>query len=219
MSEASKTAVMQSLVEALNRSNKLSKRRNKLAQKQYHQSLVDYEQAERLYLIEKSKLQPSFRIEVTEFLLCEPDFMNDPEQAGEAKFLSLHGVDLETRVLRIQLHVRGEKSYMRPSIVTDLKNVVEGSDERLISMSESLYFLPVQDLAFTEKLGTSKFFLVYRDKTTLPVIHRYRLTQQPDSDLRRWSVEHLDSVFAKSNERFSNFHSSELCANIFSARE
>lgn len=219
MSKASKTELMQSMVDALERSNKLSKRRNKLAKKQYQQSLADFEQAERLYLIEKSKVQPVFRLDVTEFLLCEPDFMNDPEQAGEAKFLKQRGVSLDSRILRIQLHVRGEKSYMRPSLVTSLVNADKSSDERLMSISETLYFLPVDSLRFTEELGTSSLFLVYRDKTTLPVIHRYRLTQQPDSDLRRWNVEHLDSVFAKSDERFSNFRVSSLCEGLFTVRE
>ncbi len=219
MSKASKTALMQSMVHALERSNKLSKRRNKLAKRQYQQSIADFEQAERLYLIEKSKLQPTFRLDVTEFLLCEPDFMNDPEQAGEAKFLKQRGVSLDSRILRIQLQVRGEKSYMRPSIVARLNNSDDASDERLVSMTESLYFLPVGDLSFTEELGTSSFFLVYRDKTTLPVVHRYRLTQQPESDLRRWSIEHIDSVFAKSDERFTNFRNSMNCLDLFNLRE
>ena len=102
----------------LSKSNRLNKKRNLLIKKQIHQSELDYQQAERLYLIEKSKLQPSFKLLATEFLLNEPDFVNDPEHAMEANFLVENGFKVDQRVLRFKLTISGDNPFMRLSLVT-----------------------------------------------------------------------------------------------------
>jgi len=201
------------VVETLKESNKQARKRNRLAKLQYQQSILDYEQAERKYLIEKSYLQPTFRVSATEFLLCEPDYMNDPEQAGEAKYLTDLGYDIDERVLRLELRVDNEVQYMRPNMV--LPRVKSGlNNESMNAMTEHVYFVRVDNL----KLSDSSYvdaYLVYRDKTTLPVIHKYRLTQRQGSALRRWDVVHRDTVYSTARNKQSNLNQSTVCERLF----
>lgn len=198
-------------------SNKHARKRNRLAKLEYQQSVLNYEQAERQYLLEKSSLQPSFRLSVTEFLTCEPDFVNDPEQASEAKYLSDLGIGVDERVLRIRIRVVGEADYLRPSIVMETQ--AEGEkDQRAYSMTELIYFFPVDSIGMADRSG-SMVYLVYRDKTTLPVIHKFRLTQQQDSALSRWDAVHLDTAYAMSHKSQSAFNYSAGCAVLFADRD
>jgi len=208
---------LKQILSALKKHNKYARKRNWLAKHQHQQSILNYEQAERQYLIEKSSMQPTFRLTVTEFLMCEPNFMNDPEQAGEAQYLSDLGVSVDERVLRIKVHVKGDAEYMRPSIVIEKSD--KGLDERAHSMTELIYFVPVASINISNDLKSSSAYLVYRDKTTLPVIHKYRLMQQQDSALRRWDAVHLDTVYASSHKDLPMLNSSKGCAALFNERE
>ena len=205
-------------IPVLKESNKQARKRNRLAKQQYKQSVLNYEQVERQYLIEKSRLQPTFKLSVTEFLTCEPDFVNDPEQAGEAKFLADLGVSVDERVLRIKLQVKNDAQYMQPSIVIQ-KAEQDEADERIIAMSDLLYFMPVNSVYLPEEKPCIDVFLVYRDKTTLPVIHKYQFSQRHDSALLRWDVSHLDTVYVSSHKDLPSFNRAAGCAALFSSRE
>lgn len=198
-------------------SNLHARKRNKLAKRQYRQSVLDYEQAERQYLIEKSSLQPKFKLSVTEFLTCEPDFVNDPEQASEAKYLSEQGVDLEQRVLRLKLDIKGDADYMRPSIV--ISNANKTADQRAHSMTDLIYFAEVANIVAADGDGCITVFLVYRDKTTLPVIHKFRLTPNHDLALPRWDTMQLDTAFVGSHKDSPSLNSSTACAQFFAKRD
>ena len=199
-------------------SNKHASKRNRLAKRQYQQSVLNYEQLERQYLIEKSTLQPSFRLSVTELLMCQPDFLNDPEVASEATYLANLGVDVDQRVLRLSVEVTGDAEYWRPNmIIGQFKTGI--ADERVDSMSGGLYFAPIDSIDMTEGVDAFPVYFVYRDKTTLPVIHKYRVTLQRDSSLRRWEVTHLDTIYASSHENLSVLNSSSGCAALFRSRE
>jgi len=204
---------LQTLVSVLHKGNKLARKRNRIAKQEYRQSVLNYEQVERQYLIEKSRLQPTFRLSVTEFLTCEPDFVNDPEQASEVKFLFDRGVGIDQRILRIKITVKGDAEYMQPSMVIPL--LQDEEDERAYAMSDLLYFVPVDRLEVNDpQLET---YLVYRDKTTLPVIHKYRFDQRTDSTLLRWDVAHLDTAYADSH--LSKFNNISNCSALFLSRE
>jgi hypothetical protein len=198
-------------------SNKHARKRNKLAKRQHRQSVLDYEQAQRQYLIEKSRLQPKFRLSVTEFLTCEPDFVNDPEQASEAKYLSEQGVGLEQRVLRLKLDAKGDAGYMRPSIV--ISNANKTADQRAHSMTDLIYFAEVANIVVADDDGCITVFLVYRDKTTLPVIHKYQLTPNHDLALPRWDAVHLDTAFVGSHKDSPSLNSPTACAQFFATRD
>ena len=207
------TSSINGALEQLKKHNKQAKKRNRLAEKQYQQSVLNYQQVERQYLIEKSHLQPSFRLSVSEFLTCEPDFVNDPEQAEEAKFVFGFGVGLDERVLRIKLHVKGEAQYMCPSIVIPTLN--GGQNEQAYAMTEYLYFVPVERMSINKKMNTVDVYLVYRDKTTLPVIHQFQLIQRNDSALPRWDSVLVDTVYATSHKQVSRFENAQGCATLF----
>lgn len=209
---------LEQALSAFKEHNKQARKGNRLAKRQYLQSVLNYEQAERQYLIEKSRMQPTFRLLVTEFLMCKPDFMNDPEQAGEAKYLSDLDVAVDARVLRIKVHVKGDAEYMRPSIVIQ-KSGKESVDEHAYAMTELLYFVPVDSIELSASVTSSSAYLIYRDKTTLPVIHKYGLIQQHDSALRRWDAIHLDTVYVSAHKDLSKLNSSEGCATFFRDRE
>jgi hypothetical protein len=198
-------------------SNQHARKRNKLAKRQHRQSVLDYEQAERQYLIEKSNLQPKFKLSVTEFLTCEPDFVNDPEQASEAKYLSEQGVGLEQRVLRLKLDTKGDADYMRPSIV--ISNANKTADQRAHSMTDLIYFAEVANIMTADEGGCITVFLVYRDKTTLPVIHKFRLTPNHDLALPRWDTVPLDTAFVGSHKDSPSLNSSTACAQFFATRD
>lgn len=210
---------LKDLAAALKQSNRHASKRNRLAEMQHQQSVLNYEQEQRRYLIEKSNLQPTFRLSVTEFLTCEPDFVNDPEQASEAKFLSDFGVGVDQRALRIKVHVKGDVPYMRPSIVLAKHAQGKVKDEQIYSMSELIYFVDVASMALTEENGSTDAYFVYRDKTTLPVLHKYRLAPRKNSALLRWDATHLDTLFASSHKDLEATKTSAGCAALFSARE
>jgi len=210
------------MLSAVQENNKQARKRNRLAKKQYRQSVLNYEQVERQYLLEKSALQPSFRLSITEFLTCDPEYLDDPEQAGEARFLAKLGVGSEERVLRFKIHVKGDAEYMRPTLVLKTnKTAHQEDDERAYSMSELLYFIPAAnlDIRSSEAQHMIELYLVYRDRTTLPVIHKYQLKQQRNSTLLRWEAAHLDTVYASSHKNISALNSSAGCAVLFSDRE
>lgn len=203
---------------AFKKSNKHARKRNRLAKLQYQQSVLNYEQVERQYLIEKSKLQPTFRLSVTEFLMSEPDSLNDPVLANEAKYLSEFGVEVDDRVLRFRVSVKGDAEYRRPSLVITKSNQ-KTPDERSYSMSDLLYFTPVQNINIDQSTQSFEVYFVYRDSTTLPVIHKFRIKQQLGSTLSRWDVAHLDTVYASSNKSRSSLDNSYGCAKLFAERE
>lgn len=211
------------LAAALKKHNKLAVRRNRLAKRQHQQAILNYEQGERRYLLEKSHLQPTFRLAVTEFLSCAPDFMNDPEQASEAKFLAELGVGVDQSVIRMRVHVKGDAEYMRPSIVIPSARISSAEsnlkDERAHSMTDLIYFATVDSIDIEEEDQSTLLYLVYRDKTTLPVVLKYKLARQLESALRRWDATHLDTVFVTSHRALSRLHSAAGCAALFADRE
>ncbi len=202
-----------SIAKELKKANKHARKRNKLMTKQYQQSLLDHELAERRYLIEKSALQPKFTLVVTEFLTCEPDFVNDPEQASEAKFLADHGVGAEQQALRFRVEAKGGADYMRPNIV--IKQLGEQADERAYCMSERTFFIDVASLDLSESATSTVAYFVYRDRTTLPVVHKYRLNQRTGSALLRWDATHVDTVYVKSDQMSAPINTSDECAELF----
>ena len=205
---------------AIKESNTHAQKRNRLTKRQYKQSVLNYEQVERQYLIEKSRLQPEFRLSVTEFLACEPDFLNDPEQAGEAKYLADLGLEVDQRVLRIKLDVKGDAIYMQPSIVIETSQKAESrADERVHAMTERLYFVGAESINIDQSTDSIDVYLVYRDKTTLPVIHKYRLIKRAESTLLRWDAMHLDTAYVSSHKKLSRFKSAAGCARLFANRE
>lgn len=217
---------IKTLAAGIKKSNKIAAKHYRLAKHQYQQSALNYELAERQYLIEKSALQPRFRLSVSEFLTCEPDFVNDPEQASEAKFLSEFGVANDQRALRIKVHVKGDAPYMRPQIVIKklpdrgserLDNQALGND-RIYKMTESTYFIDVASMDLTATANSTVAYFVYRDRTTLPVLHKYRLRQRQDSALLRWDAIHLDTLYANSNQDLQGLHTAEGCAALFEGR-
>ncbi len=198
-------------------SNKQARKRNRIAKRQLRQSILNYEQLERQYLIEKSALQPTFKLFVTEFLMFEPDFLNDPEVASEAVYLANLGVEIEQRVLRFRLRVKGDAEYRRPSLVIQRLGQV-GDDETTYSMNELLYFIPLADIGTDDNVDSFLAYFVYRDKTTLPVVHKYQIAQRQDSTLRRWEVTHLDTAYAGSHKNISALKTSTGCEALFLAR-
>lgn len=202
------------------KNNLLAEERNRLVERQYQQSVLNYEQAERQYLIEKSRMQPTFRLVISEFLMCEPDFMNDPEQASQAKYLNGFGVAIDERVLRIKVNVKGDAEYMRPSlVVSKTDSAGHTTDDRAYAMTDLIYFIEVGSLELSKSDSSAFAYLVYRDKTTLPVIHKYRLRQQEDVALRRWDAMHVDTVYATSLKSLSTLNTANGCARLFSDRE
>ena len=193
---------------SIKESNKHARKRNRLIKRQYKQSILNYEQVERQYLIEKSRLQPEFRLSVTEFLVCEPDFLNDPEQAGEAKYLADLGLEVDQRVLRIKLDVKGDAIYMQPSIVIEKsQNDNSKADERVQAMTERLYFTSAESINIDQSTDSIDVYLVYRDRTTLPVVHKYQLIKRAESTLLRWDAMHLDTAYVSSHKKLSRFKS------------
>ena len=104
---------------------------------------------------------------------------------------------------------------MRPAVVTKMK--AQG-DELALSMTEHLYFVPFASMSLAEN-NISTVYLIYRDKTTLPVLHKFQLSQQADSDLRRWEAVHLDTVFASSHKGLLALNTFEGCQRLFDGRE
>ena len=142
-SETQLVGKIDDLVKHQKKRNKLAKRQNQIAEAQLAQSQYTFEQTERLYLLEKSKLQPKFSLQVTEFLLCEPDYMNDPEQAGEAKFLTDHDIAVDERVVRFQINVIEKGQHLRPRLVVT-RTGVNKEDDLAMALTGKLYFLPFQ---------------------------------------------------------------------------
>lgn len=210
-------STLEETLTAFEQSNKYARKRNKIAKQQLRQSVLNYEQVERQYLIEKSHLQPTFKLSVTEFLTCEPDFLNDPEQATEAKFLSGVGIGVDERVLRINLDVKGDAVYMQPSLVIGRVRSVD--DEQASGMTNKLYFVAFDQLSADHSIAELVVYLVYRDKTTLPVIHKYKLVKRVDSTLLRWDAIHLDTVYVSSHKKISRLKNAIGCAEYFSERE
>lgn len=201
------------------KSNKQSKERNRLARKQQRQAELNYQQSERLYLLEKSKMQPIFKLTAGEFLLNEPDFVNDPEQASEAKFLVDNGFSIEQRVVRVKLEVKYEAPFMRPSMVV-AKAGNGSADERLLSIAPRVFFAALDSIELgsaTRQSTEHRFdlYLIYHDQTTLPVALKYKVTQQHDSRLLRWQVEHIDTAFALSRDEQSALTIAHSCEQLF----
>jgi hypothetical protein len=203
---------------ALKKNNKHARKRNRLSKLQYQQSILNYEQLERQYLIEKAHLQPIFRLSVTELLVSGSDTLNDPELASEAKYLSDLGCEIDDRVLRFRVNVEGDAVYRRPSIVIARSDKHNG-DERVNSMSELRYFAPLDSLDIDLATQSFEIYFLYRDKTTLPVIHKYRVKQQQASTLSRWDTTYLDTVFADTNQKMSSLNTSLECESLFSDRD
>ena len=211
------TAKIEELIAAQKRRNKLAKKQNKLAAAELKHKQYTFEQTERLYLIEKSRLQPKFKLNVTEFLLCEPDYMNDPEQAGEAKFLTDLGFDIDERILRFQISLVEKENYLRPRLIVGQTNN-KTDDDYAFSLTDKLYFLPFDLLTMTTRKTTFDCFFVYQDQTTLPVVQRYRVSQRPGSSLMRWNASHEDTVFTISKDSLASLSSAVGCASLFADR-
>ena len=211
------TKEMSKLVAEQKKQSKHSKKQIRLAKEQIQQSQLKIEQTERLYLLEKSKLQPKFKLSVTEFLLCKPDFMADPEQASEAKFLTDLGVEIDERVLRFEISVVEKGQYLRPRLIITREQSKNGED-LAYSMAERLYFLPVSMLSNKSDYDAFDTYWVYHDQTTLPVIQKYHVSQQKGSKLTRWSATHEDTVFALAKHSPESFNSSRACQQVFDNR-
>jgi len=216
MNQLSNDYIEQAL-ELAKKSNKQAKKRHRLAKQQQRQAELNYQQSERLYLLEKSKMQPKFRVTAGEFLLTEPAFVNDPEQASEAKFLVDNGFNLEQRVVRIKLEVKQEAPFMRPSM---LAAAIDESDDELLSMTSRVFFVALDSIEFGSAASQTSeqnfdLYLVYRDQTTLPVVLKFKVTQQHDVRLLRWGVEHVDTAFAVSRHTQSPLTSARVCEGLF----
>lgn len=205
------------LISAQKKRNKLAKRHNKLAEAQLEHQKNAFEQTERLYLIEKSKLQPRFKLNVSEFLLCEPNYMNDPEQAGEAKFLTDLGFKVDERILRFHVNVIEKEPYLRPRLLVGQKEN-ERDNDFAFSLTDKLYFLPFDLLSTKADETAFDVYFVYQDQTTLPIVQRHRISQQQGSSLMRWNSAHEDTVFTLSKQTLSNLDSAEGCALLFKNR-
>jgi hypothetical protein len=138
-------------------------------------------------------------------------------QASEAKFLSERGVGLERRVLRLKLDTKGDADYMRPSIV--ISHADKAADQRAHSMTDLIYFTEVANVDLADKHGCITAFLVYRDQTTLPVIHKYRLTPNHDLALPRWDTAQLDTVYVGSHKDSPSLNNAAACAQFFATRD
>jgi hypothetical protein len=225
MSNLDKTeTTLELIVEHLNelktlqhKSNGLSQKLNLIKKKQHQQSLLDFEQSERQYLIEKSKLQPSFRLSVSETLSCEPDFVNDPEQASESSFLKAKGVEYDSRVLRLRLDVKGGTEYMHPSIVFLDPEFLEFSG-LAHAMSEHVYFISLGDAGAKNNIEHLIVYFVYRDQTALPVVHKYKLKKESSSALQRWHVSKIDKVYAKTHNALMTLETAQECEQLFISR-
>ena len=202
----------------LKEANSYADKRNRLAKKKHKQSVLNYEQIERQYLIEKSHIQPVFRLSVTEFLTCEPDFVNDPEQGAEAKYLDDLGVKFDERVMRIKVDVKGDEVYTQPSIVIK-KTKKQQVDDRAFSMTKLRYFVTINEISFDQSIDVINVYLVYRDKTTLPVIHKYQLVKRSESTLLRWDALLVDTAYVSSHKKIPSLKTSDGCANFFRNRE
>ena len=211
---------LESLVKAQKKHIKHLKQKNRLARSKIEQDSLRFEQTERLYLLEKSKLQPSFKLSVTEFLLCEADFMNDPEQAGEAKFLKDLGIEIDERVLRFQVNLEEKGQYLRPHLVIDRDDIENDHDlhDLAFSMHDRLYFLPFSRLSDNSNKSAFDAYWVYQDQTTLPVIQKYSIAQQKESSLMRWNAVHEDTIFGLTKQKSKSFNSSETCKVLFNKR-
>lgn len=210
-------AKIEELIAAQKKRNKLAKKQNKLAAAELKHKQYTFEQTERLYLIEKSKLQPIFKLQVTEFLLCEPDYMNDPEQAGEAKFLTDLGFEIDERILRFQVNLVEKEPYLRPRlIVSQINN--KADEDFAFSLTDKLYFLPFNLLSMNAEETAFDVYFVYQDQTTLPVIQRHRVSQRPGSSLMRWNATHEDTVFSVNKKSLNSLNSAEGCARLFEDR-
>lgn len=212
------SGTLENVVAQLTDLNKSARKRNRLAKRQLRQDELNYEQLERQYLMEKSNLQPSFKLSVSEFLLSEPDFLSDPEVASEAAYLIDQGFDVEESILRIRVQLIGGGECRRPSLVIARTQSME-PDERVYSMSEGLYFIRLAEINIAKHAPEFISYFVYRDKTTLPVVHKYQVAQLENSTLRRWEVSHLDTIFASSHKGLSALNHSLGCADLFVERE
>lgn len=197
--------------------NKIAKQLNLIKKKQHQQSLLDFEQSERQYLIEKSKLQPSFRLSVSETLACEPDFVNDPEQASESSFLKDMGVECDDRVLRLRLDVKGNAEYMHPSVVFSDPECSEFSG-LAHAMNERVYFISLGDTSAKNNIQHLIVYFVYRDQTALPVLYKYKLKKEPNSALQRWHVSKIDKVYAKTHNALVVLETAKECEQLFISR-
>ncbi len=202
------------------KNNKYARKRNRLAKKQQRQSELNYHQSERLYLLEKSKMQPRFRLTASEFLLNKPDFVNNPEQASEAKFLVENGFNIEQRVVRFKLEVKQEAPFMRPAMVVAAKAGNAQDNERILTMTSRIFFAALDSIELESTENTAaehrfNLYLVYYDQTTLPVALKFKVTQQHDSRLLRWEVEHVDTAFALSRHEKNALNMSKACEQLF----
>lgn len=219
MNQPSNDYIEQALLLA-KKNNKHARKRNRLAKKQQRQAELNYQQSERLYLLEKSKMQPRFRVTAGEFLLNKPDFVNDPEQAGEAEFLVDNGFSIEQRVVRLKLEVKHEAPFMRPSMVVANRAGKGQDDERILSMTPRIFFTALDSIALESAASNAtehrfNLYLLYYDQTTLPVAHKFKVTQQHDSRLLRWEVEHIDSAFALSRHQENALSMAKNCERLF----
>lgn len=188
-SEYNLEALLHSANDLLFKNNDLKEQRNELEKQKYIQTVLDYEQRERQFLIEKSKLQPRFRLKASELLLCEPDFVNDPEQASEASFLVKQGVQIDERVLKLRIESKDSAQYTHPCVLYCFDVQAGG---QAYALSSNTYFI---NLHGAEQSFSMNIYFVYKDSTTLPVIHKYHLMKGFEGALQRWSVEHVDTVF------------------------
>jgi len=113
--------------------------------------------------------------------------------------------------------VKGDTVYMQPSIVIAKTKLAD--NEQAFDMTDKLYFVAVDQVKVDQLAGSLDVYLVYRDKTTLPVIHKYKLTKRPDSTLLRWDAIHLDTIYVSSHKKLSQLKNSAGCAKYFLDRE
>lgn len=197
--------------------NHVARKANRMAKKQYQLSLLEYEQRERQYLIEKSALQPTFKVSATEVLVCEPDFVNDPEQASEASFVLANDVGIDHRVLRIRIDAKGDAEYRRPCLFYSI-NPEQQSNGLAYAFSTNTYFVALEGHNNDVHINSVVIYFVYKDKTTLPVIHQYVLTKDDVSALQRWQVSHQDTVYTTTHSLSLVFDSVSVCESLFTKK-
>jgi len=110
---------------------------------------------------------------------------------------------------------------MRPMFVAqNSQRDANNLGDSLLSMTAQVYFASVESIIsdmHDNGSGCHEFnvYLIYRDQTTLPVVLSFKISQQLDSKLLRWEVEHVDTVFVGSRSQLKRLSNAAVCKQLF----
>jgi hypothetical protein len=82
-------------------------------------------------------------------------------------------------------------------------------------MSEYVYFVSLGEAEANTNVENLIVYFVYRDQTTLPVLHKYKLIKEFDSALQRWQVLQIDTVYAKTSTSLMSLETVVECEQLF----